>query len=392
MLAASCGDDDPVSSGGATPTFTRQLDFGEYDTYYSVSRARDGAILVGGQADLLEIDSSGATPDTTENPQAILIKYTSDGDTLWSAMWGMTDWSESVVAIEPTDIGLLTSSQKTSMLGPGSNVLFQQVFSDGSVGWDAEVDFSQFDYAPDITATSDGNYVAVGFGISMGGYGEMGIVKLDPSGSVVWQKEILYLDTTTTATNVLELPDSTLLVAGTFESSANHDRNLYLRRMRADGDSLFAAMIPMSGLNKVHDFQVTDDGFRLLGDGSDGIRYGTFIINTDTAGVMLTAQYWFRDVPFGISDGRFTSDGGAVLCGYYNKSGYEDGGLLIKLDAAGELEWEREFDELQTTIRFYAVMDYSGGYVVVGDIKPLLEDNQDMLLIRTDSRGMVTEN
>lgn len=151
-------------------------------------------------------------------------------------------------------------------------------------------------------------------------------------------------------------------------------------------------VVPIEGYVRVKAIAATTDGgYKVLLYRESGPN-ACVVVRMDNLGAVTSIQYAFKSTPFYISGGEFTPDGGAILCGFRETDQQVHTGLLIKLDAAGIIVWEREFEDPEAFVYFNAVIDYSGGgYVIAGSRRLHLDDSQESLLIRTDENGNVTE-
>lgn len=80
-----------------------------------------------------------------------------------------------------------------------------------------------------------------------------------------------------------------------------------------------------------------------------------------------------------------TKDGGFLLVGSTSSYGGNGNGWLIKIDASGDVEWNKTYAGSTSS----AVETDDGGYAVVGEIS---DGGQDILFFKTDSGGNVEVN
>jgi len=183
-----------------------------------------------------------------------------------------------------------------------------------------------------VAATSDGGYVALALTDSPSGISANWIVKLSPSGRPQWQKEV------------------------GCASGAPGDYGL--------------------GVSA----QQTSDGGYILGGGILGCGGSYFqralVEKLDPQGRVT----WAFAYPAGTADGviwkiRQTADGGYVAVGSATTSGQNgySGALILKLDGAGTVQWQRKLGPTGSTIAYFnAVQQTSdGGYVAIGEYSVL---------------------
>lgn len=395
-LLVACGDDDsPTSPGPSQSTFWRTYDLGEFEYFASLTEGSAGTIIVGGHADIEIIDSSGPTPVSDTGHQAIVVKCRPNGDTLWSASLGVSSAIETVTSITPDLSGgyMAVVSQSFSG-GPGSNFMLLPVAGDGVLGTGDWVNEDQYDDVDDIRKGSDESFILAGRRNNPGTRAVAYVAKYTQSANMLWYNTYADASTNLRSQRVMELPDNTLLAAGMFNPADGSGHDLHVLRLSATGDSLYGVVVPFQGDGdvEVKDIAATSDGGYKILLYQEHDPYACTVVWMDNQGTVTLIQQSFRNTGFYIYDGEFTPDGGAILCGVLGEWDEVNSGLLVKLDASGLIVWEREFEDPDASIRFEAVIDYSGGgYIVTGNRKRLLDDSYESLLIHTDENGRVPE-
>ena len=126
--------------------------------------------------------------------------------------------------------------------------------------------------------------------------------------------------------------------------------------------------------------QHTSDGGYALGGGSLGCGSGNvctsgyqcaLIEKLDGSGAVVWAQaYNAGATGAGIEQIKQTSDGGFIAVGNASDVNHDTGGLILKLDGAGNIQWQRELGPTGSKqAYFYAVQQTSdGGYIAVGEL------------------------
>jgi hypothetical protein len=181
-----------------------------------------------------------------------------------------------------------------------------------------------------VAATSDGGYFALALSDSPTGVGANWVIKLSASGRPQWQREV-------------GCPTG------------------------APGDYAFAVSA-----------QQTSDGGYILGGGIVGCHelyiQRALVEKLDAQGRVV----WSFAYPAGTGDSviwkiRQAADGGYIAVGSAASSGQLAGALILKLDAAGTVQWQRRLGPSgSTTAYFNAVQQTSdGGYVAIGEYSVL---------------------
>ena len=177
-----------------------------------------------------------------------------------------------------------------------------------------------------VAATSDGGYIALGLTDSPSGILANWLLKLDASGRPQWQREV------------------------ECASGAPGDYGL--------------------GVSA----QQTSDGGYILGGGILGC-HGLYIQRALVE--KLDAQgrvVWSLAYPAGTTDStitkiRQTADGGYVAVGSATNSGELAGALILKLDAAGAVQWQKKLGPIGSTTAYFNAVEQTsdGGYVATGE-------------------------
>jgi hypothetical protein len=113
-----------------------------------------------------------------------------------------------------------------------------------------------------------------------------------------------------------------------------------------------------------------------------------YVIKTDSTGVCeweATFGGAYDDIAFSLLQ---TSDGGYVIAGSTRSYAAEKMGILIKIDATGNLIWQQLYDAVPLHITIRSVLNgIDGGYMLAGYTFATFE--QEYLLIKTDDEGEV---
>jgi hypothetical protein len=214
---------------------------------------------------------------------------------------------------------------------------------------------TQFELTPEATqATSDGGYIALGLtqAASSTRAGVSWLLKLSSSGTPQWQRDLGCLSTP----------------PGDY----------------ADGVSIVQ----------------TSDGGYVLGGGTIGCGSGSncpalsgiqcaLVEKVSSTGVVLWARvYNAGPNGSGITKIRQTSDGGLIAAGTIVGSGGVPGGLVLKLDGLGNVQWERRIAPGGSTqVLLNDVQQTSeGGYVVTGDLET---PRGSVLVVKLGSSGNI---
>ena len=267
-------------------------------------------------------------------------------------------------------------------------------YSQPAIEWQRNLGGSLDEYGTSIQQTSDGGYILCGTTWSnnihvSGNHGnaDIWVLKLDPAGEIDWQR-CLGGSEDESADHILELQGGGYLVLGGTVSndgdvSANNgNRDFWLVRLDSEGNLIWQHCYGGSQLDSPNDMTATPDGgFIIAGsslssDGDVTANAG----NTDYWILKLNADLeieWQRSYGGSAADDAFaialTSDGGYVLNGIsYSSDGDISANIgsgdywVVKLDAFGEMVWERSFggSDLDFGVRILELSD--GNFIAAG--------------------------
>jgi hypothetical protein len=128
-----------------------------------------------------------------------------------------------------------------------------------------------------------------------------------------------------------------------------------------------------------------------------GLLLGVFSFATFVSFSSALAQSapWIKTFGGRTDDGvrhmRRTSDGGFIMPGWKNTSKSKYDASLIKLDARGEVEWQKTY-EMGGYAALISVQEIpGGGYIATGDNYPDPSnfDNRDLWIVKVDSGGVI---
>jgi hypothetical protein len=285
-----------------------------------------------------------------------LVKLSSAGAPAWHEEVGCSssegapgDYADGVSVQQTSDGGYIVgggtidcgSGSTCPPLSGRSCALVEKLTSAGAITWArayaAGPDGSEINQ---IRQTADGGYVAVGSVTEPSGYPAAMILKLDSSGNVQWQQDLTPAPGTTGA--VFNSVQQT--AAGGYVAAGNY----YLPN--SQGVSKGQVLVAAFGSDGSTSWQ---QGFASFSNGSaTSDANATSVIETSDGGYAVAG---------GWSNATFNGGNGAA------------GALLLKLDSAGNLQWQQAYSGgvyEGAVIGSYAYSLHQtsdGGYVLAGD-------------------------
>lgn len=202
--------------------------------------ASDGGYLIGGYT---YCDASGdQNGECFGDVDAWLIKLDTDGSILWQKKYGGTQLDELDSALSTSDGGYLLGlvSKSNASGNKSENCRGEQDFwivkidAQGNIVWDKTLGGIGGEYLEGLSEDNQQNFYVTGVSNSntsgektensRGGY-DYWVVKLNPTGSVVWDKTIGGTENEINADHCYNIIDDSLTIAGTSLSSNSGDKS-----------------------------------------------------------------------------------------------------------------------------------------------------------------------
>jgi hypothetical protein len=308
-------------------------------------------------------------------------------DSLWCHTYGGTGEEYLVSAVQTADGGYILGGT-TSSFGAGANDLWLiKTNAAGDTLWCRTYGGSLNDFCGNAGVTMDGGYFMTGYTSSYGvGNRDYWLIRTNADGDTLWTHtyggagiDNLYWGQQTA--------DSGFILAGESTSfGGNYD--FWILKVDANGDSVWSRTFGfLADAGATYVIQTADSGFIVTGvtrpSGGGLGDYQLLKLNTDgTVAWDHTYLKTWDDIPWCVQQ---TLDGGYVLAGNSERSnGFLDAWLL-KTAANGDSLWSLTYGSANLNEKAISVKQTSdSGFVVAGESGL---NNGDILLIKTDSRG-----
>ena len=335
-----------------------------HDFIESISETSEGDYFVTGYFYSNSIDlGNNIRLSHTDNSDGMVIKYNSQGETLWARAIGGADEDELISISATSDNGCIVGGHfNSSSIDLGNNIVINnngnadgmiiKYSREGNAEWAKSIGGDSYEYLDCIIETKDNGYMvggrfmstSVDFGnnitlINEGSYDGM-IVKYDSSGQAEWAKDIGGRSQDHIE-GITEIKEGGYLVVGEYYSSSidlgnsvnlNNDNLYYCKGMlikfNAEGEAIWANNIG--------------------GDSGDCIKS---VIEVED-GKYLVAGYFFSQKIVLDNNESITNNGGSDI-------------VLIQYNREGHAEWVKKIGGSKDD-KLYSIIKTDNGEFIIG--------------------------
>jgi hypothetical protein len=326
--------------------------------------------------------------------------------------WAKTYWgNESDLAYsvqQTTDGGYIVAGYTRSFGAGDYDAWILKLDQDGAVTWQKTYGGSDRDYVYSIQQTTDGGYIVGGSTYSFGaGLSDFWILKLDPSGTVTWQKTYSsYNDwgvRSDSANSIQQTADGGYMVAGSSndQDEFGDDYDFWILKLDANGDITWQKRYLWYDWIFTHSIQQTLDGgyivtgelwnFYLQPNPPNRFDSDIFVLKLNNSGDIIWNKFYDNGSWEYASSIQQTSDGGFIVAG-----GTEDSDAattwIFKLASNGDISWQKNYagSGFYYTTSIHQTDDdgdsvRDDGYIVVGST----DDDHDILVLKLNSSGHI---
>ncbi|MCD4842403.1 MAG: PKD domain-containing protein [Methanosarcinales archaeon] len=347
------------TDSNGTEQWYRTFGGGNHEFYPSVRLSPDGGYILGGRT------------WSFDDADYWLIKIDEDGNVQWDRTFG----GSGLDSFQQThDGGYMINGD---LYDPSKIWLVQKALiktdSNGNEQWDIKIEGDELD---SVLQTGNGGYILAGTKDS-----KLLLVKLmaeRPAPSAQFTYDPGYPGANQTIT---------------FDASASHDpygNITYYQWNLGDGSYVNTTQTTVThSYDEGGNYSV---GLIVTGSNNDMSSITREIIVQQSATPIMR---W--DKTFGVQgdDNAYslahTSDGGYIIAGsshYYIGEHWNLNTRLVKTDANGNMQWQRTIGSNNSYEAYSAIQISDGGYIIAGRTISNGSDNFDLLLVKTDAKGI----
>jgi len=355
--------------GGASP---------EYAT--SLARTSDGGYALAG----------------TTNNDCLVIKFDSVWNITWQKTYGGsgTDVCGSIEQTEP-DLGYIVAGSTSSFGAGGTDVWVLKLDGNGNVEWQKAYGGTGSEQGIAVRQT-DAGYIVGAQTPSFGAGGvDFWLLNLDTSGDILWQRayggvsaDFLY--------DLQLVTGGGFIAAGQTLSYGAGGNDALILKVGAGGDIVWQKTYGGPLNDWASSIQKTVGGGYVVLAETSSFEAGDrdiWIFKIDESGEIAWQKTYggpARDEGDGASEIRQTSDAGYIVAGI--TSSFSAGGQdawLLKLDADGNITWQRSYGGLQDDWSHLVDETVDGGYIVAANTRSFGAGAEDILLLKLEADGSI---
>ena len=266
-----------VSAKPEMITWEKTFGGSDYDGANSLIQTADRSYAVAGYT-----ESKGAGED-----DVWVIKLDHKGNMVWDKTFGGSDDDEAYSIIQTSDGGYAVAGYTESKGAGKEDFWVIKLDSKGNMVWDKTFGGSDEDWAISIIQTTDGSYAVAGWTYSKGaGEGDFWVIKLDKSGTIIWDKTFGGSDEDW-AISIIQTSDGGYAVAGLTSSKGAGEGDFWVIKLDHEGNIIWDKTFGGSDDDEAYSIiQTSDGGYAVAGytESKGAGKYDTWVIKLDEQG------------------------------------------------------------------------------------------------------------
>lgn len=370
-----------ASPGEAGKRWARTIGGPGGDTFHSVQQTADGGYILAGANN--SFGYSGY--------DGWCLKVDASGNRVWENIYGGSH-DDFLYGVQATaDGGCILTGSTTSFGDGGSDAWCLKLDASGNTVWEKTYGAALDEAAFAVDVTPDGGYVIAGNASSFGsGSFDAWCLMLDASGAPVWQRTYGGPSYDIFAA-VRATGDGGCVVAGYTSSFGAGAFDAWCTKLDAYGNVIWQKTYGGATGDVFSAVQLAPGGGYVVAGYSTSFGSGTYegwCLLLDASGDVV----WQRALGDGPLDyflgAEATGDGGYVLAGSsYISGGLNQQGWCLKLDASGNVIWQKTYGGNLNEHWFALSVTADGGLILAGEAASYGTGDPDAFCTIVDSSG-----
>jgi hypothetical protein len=358
--------------------WTKSIGRSDVDFGYSVQQTSDGGYIIAGSTDGLDLLF----------PDIYLAKTNSQGDTLWTLIYGGNLYDCGYSGRETTDGGYVFVGARRDTL-EGNLIYLIKTTKNGEHLWLKTYDGVGYS----VEQTTDEGYIITGYTWFGSGESDVWLLKTDSLGDTLWTKTYGGSGPEEGCA-VAQTSDGGYVIAGHTCSYGAGQYDVYLLRTDMYGDTLWTKTYGGDQSDYAHSVQQTTDGGFIIGGYTHSFGPWTdfYLVKTDSNGDTL----WTRIYGGANEDRGYcvkqTSDGGYIFVGQTYSSSITGFDIrVVKANSEGDTVWTQTYGGEGWDCGRSGQQTSDGGYIFAGTVTTLGAASYDVYLIKTEPDVGISE-
>lgn len=311
--------------------------------------------------------AAGVQYQSQQNGDIYVLRTDANGNQLWAKAFGDALFQQALGIKEVDGGDILVAGTTRSAINPNNSHIFVlKTDSLGTEKWIKNYAAGNYDQC-NVFEKAGVGFIIGGTTTSAISFSEDAyLVKIDSAGTILWNKIYNISSNTDIIEAIKTLPDGSILFSGysiTSNSSVIHG---FLSKTDSIGNLLWWHFYT-NGRNVIHGFDVLPDGSVIMC--GEGGNFQMLLLKADAAGNLQWAKAFSTTVVDGLFDIRTLADGNVLLSGATfiaapPSIGYDM--ALIKCDTAGTILWTRNIGENYNDQCYGLIICNDGGFAMCG--------------------------
>ena len=318
------------------------------------------------------------------------------GDTLWTRTYGGPGVEVGSCVQQTVDDGFILVGITDYFGAGGTDFYVVKTDANGDTIWTRTYGGALNEEGRSIQQTYDGGFIIAGWTKSYGaGDKDVYLVRTEANGDTIWTNTYGGATSYDWGLSVQQTADGGFVVAGYTGrvSGGIDDADMYVVRTNANGDTIWTRTYGGALNDEASSIQETNDGGFIIAGRTSSFGAGgssdVYLVKTDSAGDTLWTKMYGGDWADGANSVQQTTDGGYIIAGLGNPpatTGLEF--YLIKTESNGDTLWTRLYGGSENDVAYSVKQTSDGGFILAGDTDSFGPSTiSSFYVVRTDATG-----
>jgi hypothetical protein len=304
----------------------------------------------------------------------------------WARTYGGAGKDEAYAIQQTSDGGYIVAGMTASFGDEEGDAWLIKIGPGGNIQWEKTYGQLYLDAADAVAQTYDGGYIVTS---------ALYLLKLDSDGEVEWKKSLKGYDHEIgNAYSVQQTSDGGYIAAGKFHYEDIFNKDIWILKVAQDGTKEWDKTYGESDQDQANSIQQTNDGGYIVAGqidlSSSGGNVGIWILKLHPSGEIHWQKTYSGDKTDYACSIQQTNDGGYIVAGSTSSFGAGSSDIwILKIDPEGEVEWQKsnggEGQDFAQSIR----QTTDGGYIVAGTTYSFGLGDRDIWVLKLDASGDV---